>query len=458
MIRIDRYITNQIHLKNIKDKIRSTLKEMGYHLAIDDAHEELHKLFGVPNPSISNSVGIQRHIFREFEFMRNRISMTPDVTWSTVFRINKQGGFCIVSYSNAENEIDQSRSNKTYEISLAIVTLEDATEEIDEIKNEFVKNIPEITDWKYVKHVNEHFHQLSKELSSPSYSESDFIVAKKLSDKKINQVVKMLKATGGGMLRRDFVMKLSEVKDIDEVIQTLIDLGIVKSEFAVICKKNSEQVNRVPNREIIDIMGDHGVKCKCGKPVNEEMVEEILSTTDMANKMMNGNNWMTINLIEVLDSLGILMDDILVNVSDGPDEIDAFVSISGRLLMFELKDSQFSMGHAYAFGGRVGIYRPTQGIIWATEGVAPEVKDHFTKVKPETKLHYIEGAESLYSVMEKMLNDIRWEIAEEVLRPILKESIFVYNLPGGIIEYFKTIVMESEEGEYEKQVAATNDY
>ena len=48
-----------------------------------------------------------------------------------------------------------------------------------------------------------------------------------------------------------------------------------------------------------------------------------------------------------LEKLGIPRDRILLNLQEGAEEIDSFVDVDGSLLMFELKDSEFSMGHAY---------------------------------------------------------------------------------------------------------------
>jgi len=66
-----------------------------------------------------------------------------------------------------------------------------------------------------------------------------------------------------------------------------------------------------------------------------------------------------------------------------------------KLLMFELKDSQFSMGHAYAFQSRIGIYEPDNAIIWATQGVAPEAKAHFDRAKLDSTLFFIESVNDL---------------------------------------------------------------
>jgi hypothetical protein len=54
-------------------------------------------------------------------------------------------------------------------------------------------------------------------------------------------------------------------------------------------------------------------------------------------------------------------------------------------MMYELKDNEFSMGHAYPFGGRIGLYKPDIALIVSTKGVAPEVKEYFNRVKPNSR-------------------------------------------------------------------------
>ncbi len=141
----------------------------------------------------------------------------------------------------------------------------------------------------------------------------------------------------------------------------------------------------------------------------------------------------------VLRRLGVPDDRILLNLHDGPEEIDAFVDMDGTLLMIELKDNEFSMGHAYPFGGRIGLYKPDYAIIVATRGVASDVKDYFETVKPQSTIIYIDRLNQLASSLEVIMKTIRTQRAEEVLTnfelvdiqiPSLLASKIDLKLPG----------------------------
>lgn len=218
------------------------------------------------------------------------------------------------------------------------------------------------------------------------------------------------------------------------MLSNMSSLGLVDSEYVVLCKKTSEQINRAPTTDSIMAMGEHGIKCsRCNKLITDEHIEEFLTTTDIGNRMVDSSHWMTPNLVESLRSFGIEARNILVNVCEGPEEIDAMVSLGGKLILFELKDSQFSLGHAYAFQSRLGLYEADVGVIWATGGVAPEVKEHFSRVKPDAEIRYIENAEDLVPKLSGIIGDVRWQFAEKELRSLLPSGIITVNIPRAII-------------------------
>ena len=92
-----------------------------------------------------------------------------------------------------------------------------------------------------------------------------------------------------------------------------------------------------------------------------------------------------------------------------------FVDFDARLIMFELKDNEFSMGHAYSFGARLAINKPEYAIIVATKGVAPDVRHHFERIQPEARIIYIEGLDDLQPAVASVIASIRSESAFQLL-------------------------------------------
>lgn len=302
-----------------------------------------------------------------------------------------------------------------------------------------IESISSVTEFTAHEAPNKQFSSLTEKYSPPEFSDEQFHIARTFTDSHQNYIVQTIKSSGG-MLRRDTATKLQKKPQAEKDIDNLIQQGIIQSEYVILCKKTSEQLNRVPSLETITWMGERGVRCsRCDRPIAEELIEEILTTTTLANEMLNGSHWMTINLVECLISLGIPRTKILVNVTEGPEEIDAIVSIGNKLLMFELKDSQFSMGHAYPFQSRIGLYEPDKAVIWASNGVAPEVKEHFGRAKLESDLFFIETVNDLESRLKELIHTVWLEIAENTVAHLSPKSMFIYNVPGGIMAKLKTL-------------------
>jgi hypothetical protein len=117
----------------------------------------------------------------------------------------------------------------------------------------------------------------------------------------------------------------------------------------------------------------------------------------------------------------------LLNINQGSEEIDAFVDIDENFLMFELKDGEFSMEHAYAFGARIALYKPDYAIIVSTKSIAPEVKAHFTRVKPEADMVYIDHLDELWSSLSGVITEVRGQLALQILA--LFEPMATIELP-----------------------------
>ena len=134
-------------------------------------------------------------------------------------------------------------------------------------------------------------------------------------------------------------------------------MDLLHQEYVVICSKTGAHVNRVESREIIEQMSQLGVLCSCGKHIAEEQIEGLLSSDLVLHKMLDSHYWMTASIVRLLNSLNIPSNRILINCEDGAEDVQMLVDIDGTLVMFELKDSEFGLGGAYALSSRIGIHR-----------------------------------------------------------------------------------------------------
>lgn len=442
MLSVKNYISSSFIKSNLKNEIKALIIEMGYFFPIDDAYSEYQKKLGVSIFELDQKSPFERRMFYEFSFPRVRTVDEDEISWCSFFRLKIQEEYCIIKIIDIASEVEPESTskkgrNKKLCIKLCFLSIHEIEDEIQSILTNLKHKLNIIEGWKENIGSNSIFDELCRKFSYPIFTEDEFCTARSLNDNKLLNTLMMIKSSGG-LLYRDFTIKTIKTEDIKKIHEKLVGLQLIKSEYVVLCKKTSEQINKAPRKESIAIMGEHGIRCsKCNRLIAEENIEEFLTVTDMGNKMIDGSHWMTLNLVESLLNFGISNQNILVNISEGPEEIDAIVSLGNSLLLFELKDSQFSLGHAYAFQSRIGVYQAGIGIIWATKGVAPEVKDHLNRVKPDAEIYYIESNEELIPKLAEIIEHVRWQMAESELKPLLYSGIIINNLPKGIIEDLK---------------------
>lgn len=254
----------------------------------------------------------------------------------------------------------------------------------------------------------------NKYVSASSLSDDDLKLADILVDQFTRDVAFTIKRSGA-ILANDLKKQSGKAAKFESTIQHLLQNGLIAQEYVVICKKTSNQVNRVDSIDKVQQMHSLGIMCSCGSAIADEKIEGLFIPTQKLQKLLDQSYWMTVHLVRSFHSVGISEDKILLNLKEGTEEIDAFVDLDGSLVMIELKDNEFSMGHAYPFGGRIGLYKPEIAMIISTKGIASDVKDYFERVKPGAKLLYVDNLRELENNLQDLVVQTRSRRARELL-------------------------------------------
>ena len=245
-----------------------------------------------------------------------------------------------------------------------------------------------------------------------TFTPDEVLVADQLKIPDRRKLITAIKASGGMPESEAIRFGCNEAQ-----VTTLQNAGLLAREFVVICRRNSRMLNRLPSREAIEAMDRQGARCAtCGSRLTDEKLEQFLIPTDLAKNLVDHSRWMSIVLQERLADLGVPLDSVALEILEGPGEVDALADIDGRVVLFELKDKDFSIGDAYPVSGRVAQYHPAYIAIVSTSRIGPEVREYFEKVKPEAPIIYVEGLDSLGPQLEIVVGDIRGQRAIELLK------------------------------------------
>jgi hypothetical protein len=306
------------------------------------------------------------------------------------------------------------------------------------------------------RYVSNSFRELIDEGMKPpaAPSEDETAGANLLADPSVRRAALAI-ASSGGLLVKDLPKQLpTDQQDRSSAItEDLEAIGLVSSDLVVVCRKTAEQVLRVPSERALEKAAEAGVHCACGANVRDETTELALSLTELGRRLLDGSWWMTVLLMQELERLGVERRYMLVEQNDGGDEVDCFADISGAMAIFELKDKEFSLGNAYSFGSKFGIYRPAHSVVVTTSHVGNDAKEHFKKAlsaeraerhgagaESTTSIEYIEGLENLRGGLEELIGGIYASDAEMLLRPLL---------PGAALD--SASIVEAIGDQYENQ-------
>lgn len=257
--------------------------------------------------------------------------------------------------------------------------------------------------------------------------------ARLLSEKEPRLVATAIKSALGGLILSDVErqLKRDKVRDVYSVLTKLQGCGLITTEYVMVCTKNQQQVARFADADVIEELSRRGVRCGCGRKIEEERMEEAAAITDVGRELLDKSTWMSVILTEELRGLGISDDRIMIEYSSGGDEMDCIADVNGEVVLFELKDKEFSLREAYSFGAKIGLVRPRHPVIVTTERVGGDAKEHFQKAELIGKrskardpddampIRFIEGLENLSKGLENLASSVHRGDAFRVLREVM---------------------------------------
>lgn len=287
------------------------------------------------------------------------------------------------------------------------------------IKNNFrLSNIPEISS---ISTINDKFESLKKKKHSTEPITSEILsVIELFKDKDFRSTIirtrqakdptfqNILKSTG-----------LNEVI-VQNILSTSIDKGIMVRHYNCICSNCRSTLARVTTKESISNMAKDGVACpSCRTKVSDESCTDCFIVEDSYGRLLEGSKWMAMFVRDKLEKFPSVTR-VLESVVDGPNELDLVANLDGSLMLIELKDNRFSIGHAYSFVGKCTQYQPDVSIIIATEGIDDDVKEYIKNIG--IKVNFIDRLDILDDTFTKILskqisqtftqltNEVSWDL------------------------------------------------
>ncbi len=154
----------------------------------------------------------------------------------------------------------------------------------------------------------------------------------------------------------------------------LRDLGLIQSEYVVVCSRTGNAVLRTDDPQKLTKMAPDWMKCACGRALADERVDQVIMPTERAHQLNDHGRWMTLMALAMLPKAGISRETIII---DGPlngTGTDVIVDVNGDLILVVLKDREFNLADAYTFNAKASRIKASEGVIVSNEGLSGDAK------------------------------------------------------------------------------------
>lgn len=215
-----------------------------------------------------------------------------------------------------------------------------------------------------------------------------------------------------------FLNKLCETRDkstTERMVNRFEKLSLISRDYAVLCSKTGQQILRVASRAAIEDPSHKNFKCFiCGKAINEELVDEIITASEFGKKLLSNDYWLLVRVIGAMQRLGISEDDILLH-RDEDGLMNLSVTINQEAYLFVLANHKLGLNEAYLISAHVSAYNLDHVVIVSNERVSSLMRYHLEKSNPRTSFDVVDSLRALEEKFDGILREKEKRTLKECL-------------------------------------------
>ncbi|MCD4783323.1 MAG: hypothetical protein K8T10_05750 [Candidatus Eremiobacteraeota bacterium] len=272
--------------------------------------------------------------------------------------------------------------------------------------------------WEPMKQLNASFKLLVDDSKTVKPGEEEVLAAIEIEDKQARALMAVIKEKDSIFL--DKLMEETNAEDLEEITKTFADLGLVNTDFVLLCNKTGQQILRIPDKSALDEISQKGFKCFiCGASMSDEKLVRAVSCSDFGKKMLEDDYWFLILVLNALNTLGIGHEKCYIYSGDSPDR-NIFLNINNETVMLQLLNRKLTLDDAYLINAHIAAYKLNYLILISTSSVSDLMKSHLEETNPNCFISFIEGLSGIAMKVKKILVGKEKKRLEEILT-VMKE-------------------------------------
>lgn len=231
----------------------------------------------------------------------------------------------------------------------------------------------------------------------------------------------------------DLLADESSELDAKSFINRMSDVGLVRREVLVSCRKVGRALFRLPSPDALSVITASRAICsECGSAIADEKVEELIAPTEAASTLLEDGSWLAHRLRTMLSELGVPDKQVATGPSNGEGETLLLVDVCNEPFLFMLRDGDVSAAHARRALDKLAEIEGSHLVVISSgkiqEDARVRLREHtrrHVRGRSETEVILIEGIDS------KATSEIQ-QAFERVSQRALAEELYELDSSLGI--------------------------
>lgn len=186
------------------------------------------------------------------------------------------------------------------------------------------------------------------------------------------ELIKNINNVGAKIYKKDLYNVIGEKI---ELIEDLIKLNFLHKEFIFICKETGRQIIQLASLEVLE-SNPEALKCfYCGASLKNEIIEEIISLSNISNEIVKDNLWIVSIIYKSLVEEGI--KEILIDAVE-IGKIVILTHLSEPIIILILKED-FKIHHISLLDVYLSNYKSNYIVLITISTNAKIIKDYLSQ-------------------------------------------------------------------------------
>ncbi|HEV7902796.1 MAG TPA: hypothetical protein VGO96_03055 [Pyrinomonadaceae bacterium] len=133
----------------------------------------------------------------------------------------------------------------------------------------------------------------------------------------------------------------------DALLNRLAEVGLLKREILVSCRKDGRALFRLPSPDAFSILSGSNAVCnECGAAIADEKAEEVTVPTSLTATLLQDGAWLATHLRSIISKLGVPEKQIVARATGGEGEVRLMVNVCGEAFLCLLHDGDWTTAQA----------------------------------------------------------------------------------------------------------------